>query len=58
MMGKMEFIIQYVLNRALTVDDDLEGVISAKEAIKAWNIIEEEYQKTPKTCIEYYKKEE
>jgi len=36
---KKEFIIQYVLNRANTVNDRLNGVAATHEAIETWEII-------------------
>ena len=38
-MTKKEFLIQYVLNRADTVDD-LDPLASAKRAEEAWNYIQ------------------
>ena len=39
-IDKETFIQQYVLNRALIVDN-LDGELSAKRAIRVWNIIKE-----------------
>lgn len=41
-MTKREFLIQYVLNRASTITDNFTGEGAAKEALKAWEIIEKE----------------
>ena len=41
-MGKDEFIMQFVLNRASTNAEETDGEFWAYEAIKAWKLIEEE----------------
>lgn len=38
-MTEREFVIQYVLNRALTQPSSLDGCGSANEAISAWKLI-------------------
>ena len=43
-MNKKEFLIQYVLNRALT-SETLDGKLCTEEAIIAWNIIQTETKK-------------
>jgi hypothetical protein len=40
-MSKKEFLIQYVLNRALIVGDILNSEGSVEAAIKAWELIKE-----------------
>jgi len=41
---KLDFLINYVLTRARTVDGDAEGKLIAEEAVSAWEII--------KSCME------
>lgn len=40
-MSKREFLIQYVLNRALANSGGLEGLAVSQEALKAWEFINE-----------------